>query len=36
MNWYGIAALRMVNLAWDLKLPGFTLSEPKPPQNQCD
>jgi stearoyl-CoA desaturase (delta-9 desaturase) len=24
MNWYGIAALRLLNLAWDLKLPGFT------------
>jgi stearoyl-CoA desaturase (delta-9 desaturase) len=24
MNWYGIAALRLLNLAWDLKLPGLT------------
>jgi fatty-acid desaturase len=29
MNWYGIACLRLVNLAWDLKLPGFTRSEHK-------
>lgn len=26
LNWYGIKALRLINLAWDLKLPEFNLA----------
>ena len=29
INWYGIVCLRMLNLAWDLKLPGSARSEHK-------